>query len=94
MWRRLADDRYASPEDFAEDLAVLDRSLRANRGGRIADGELAAIRRRVELFGFHLAKLDVRLHADELTAAATAHVRRSPPSPTRARVTAQPPWTR
>jgi phosphoenolpyruvate carboxylase len=68
MWRRLADDRYTSPEDFAEDLAVLDRSLRENRGGRIADGELAAIRRRVELFGFHLAKLDVRLHADELSA--------------------------
>ena len=68
MWRRLADDRYAAPEDFAEDLAVLDRSLRANRGARIADGELAALRRRVELFGFHLAKLDVRLHADELAA--------------------------
>ena len=67
MWRRLADDRYASPDDFAEDLAVLDRSLRENRGGRIADGELAAIRRRLELFGFHLAKLDVRLHADELS---------------------------
>ena len=66
MWRRLADDRYASPGDFAEDLAVLDRSLRENRGARIADGALAALRRRVELFGFHLAKLDVRLHADEL----------------------------
>jgi phosphoenolpyruvate carboxylase len=67
MWRRLADDRYAGPDDFATDLDVLDRSLRANRGARIADGELAALRRRVELFGFHLAKLDVRLHANELT---------------------------
>ena len=68
MWRRLDADRYERPEDFAEDLAVLDRSLRANRGARIADAELAALRRRVELFGFHLAKLDVRLHRDELAA--------------------------
>ena len=37
---------------------------RAPQGGaRIADGRLADARRRVELFGFHLAKLDVRLHA-------------------------------
>jgi phosphoenolpyruvate carboxylase len=63
MWRRLDADRYPSLEAFAEDLAVLDRSLRAHRGARIADGSLAALRRRVELFGFHLAKLDVRVHA-------------------------------
>jgi phosphoenolpyruvate carboxylase len=63
MWRRLDADAYPSAEAFAEDLAVLDRSLRANRGGRIADGPLAALRRRVELFGFHLAKLDLRVHA-------------------------------
>jgi len=68
MWRRLDADRYERPEQLADDLAVLDRSLRANRGARIADGELAALRRRVELFGFHLAKLDVRLHRDELAA--------------------------
>jgi phosphoenolpyruvate carboxylase len=63
VWRRLDADRYASADDFAADLAVLDRSLRANRAGRVADGALAALRRRVELFGFHLAKLDVRVHA-------------------------------
>jgi len=68
MWRRLDGDLYDRPEDLAADLAVLDRSLRVNRGGRIADGELAALRRRVELFGFHLAKLDVRVHRDELAA--------------------------
>jgi phosphoenolpyruvate carboxylase len=63
MWRRLDADGYASVDAFADDLAVLDASLRANRGARIADGSLAALRRRVELFGFHLAKLDVRVHA-------------------------------
>ena len=29
----------------------------------IADGSLAALRARVDLFGLHLAKLDVRVHA-------------------------------
>jgi phosphoenolpyruvate carboxylase len=66
MWRRLDADAYATADELAEDLAVIDRSLRANRGARIADGALAALRRRVELFGLHLAKLDVRTHARDL----------------------------
>ncbi|HWX09914.1 MAG TPA: phosphoenolpyruvate carboxylase, partial [Gaiellaceae bacterium] len=66
MWRRLDGDKYESVERFAEDLALLDRSLRDNRGARIADGPLAALRRRVELFGLHLAKLDVRVHARDV----------------------------
>jgi phosphoenolpyruvate carboxylase len=66
MWRRLAADAYESADRFGEDLALLDRSLRANRGARIADGPLASLRRRVELFGLHLAKLDVRVHARDL----------------------------
>jgi phosphoenolpyruvate carboxylase len=71
MWRRLEVDAYPSAEAFAEDLAVLDRSLRASRGDRIADGSLAALRRRVEIFGFQLAKLDLRVHARD----AEEHVR-------------------
>ena len=72
VWRRLrnaledAEPSYTSSAEFAADLDVLDRSLRAGRASRVADGRLAALRRRVELFGFHLAKLDVRVHADEL----------------------------
>ena len=65
MWRRLDADAYDSAERLADDLALLDSSLRAHRGARIADGALAALRRRVELFGLHLAKLDVRVHAHE-----------------------------
>jgi phosphoenolpyruvate carboxylase len=65
MWRRLDADAYESVEDFAADLELLDRSLRAHRGARIADGALASLRRRVEIFGLHLAKLDVRVHARE-----------------------------
>ena len=66
MWRRLDGDKYESVEQFVEDLALLDRSLRDNRGARIADGPLAALRRRVELFGLHLAKLDIRVHARDV----------------------------
>ena len=66
VWHRLVTDAYESAEAFSADLDVLDRSLRANRGARIADGALAALRRRVEIFGFHLAALDVRVHARDL----------------------------
>jgi len=73
VWRKLGNSLedggepgYPSSEEFLTDLDVIDSSLRANRAARIADGRLAALRRRVETFGFHLAKLDVRLHAAEL----------------------------
>jgi phosphoenolpyruvate carboxylase len=72
VWHRLGatiarrPEGYASAAELASDLDVVDRSLRANRGERIAYGRLAALRRRVALFGFHLAKLDVRLHAERL----------------------------
>lgn len=57
---------YGHVHEFVADLEVIDASLRAHRGERIANGRLAALRRRVELFGFHVAKLDVRVHARDL----------------------------
>ena len=63
VWYRLDTDLYEAAGELLADLDVLDRSLRANRGARIADGRLAALRRRVELFGFELAELEVRVHA-------------------------------
>ena len=68
MWWRLGSDGYETPDDLLADLAVLRRSLEANNGERVARGRLAALERRVELFGFHLAKLDIRLHASEVHA--------------------------
>jgi phosphoenolpyruvate carboxylase len=68
VWWRLGNDGYASPRALLDDLDVIDRSLRANRGSRIADGRLADLRTRVEVFGFHLAKLDVRVHASDIAA--------------------------
>jgi phosphoenolpyruvate carboxylase len=73
VWRRLVSELegaggpgYATAGELARDLEIVDASLRGNRGGRVADGRLAALRGRLELFGFHLAKLDVRLHAKAL----------------------------
>jgi phosphoenolpyruvate carboxylase len=66
VWRRLDTGSYRSASELSADLDVVDRSLRANRATRVADGRLAALRHRVELFGFHLAKLDVRVHARDL----------------------------
>ncbi|HEU5213755.1 MAG TPA: phosphoenolpyruvate carboxylase [Gaiellaceae bacterium] len=63
VWWRLRTDDYSSPEAFVADLDLIDASLRAHRGARIAAGALAELRRRVELFGFHIAKLDLRFHA-------------------------------
>src|SRR5262249_15172609 len=60
VWWRLENEGYDSPEAFGADLAVIRRSLEANRGARVAHGPLAALERRIELFGFHVAKLDVR----------------------------------
>jgi phosphoenolpyruvate carboxylase len=65
VWWRLGNDGYASADDLTADLDLIDRSLRAHRGTRIADGKLAELRRRVEIFRFHLARLDLRLHAGE-----------------------------
>jgi phosphoenolpyruvate carboxylase len=83
VWWRLGNEGYASPDELAADLDLIDRSLRANRGTRIADGKLAELRRRVEIFRFHLARLDLRLHAAEAGSAraraaldAVAEVRR------------------
>ena len=72
VWQRLGETLagrpggYESAAGLVADLDLIDRSLRASRGERIADGRLADLRTRVEVFGFHLAKLDVRLHATDL----------------------------
>ena len=66
MWWRLGNDGYGRPEELGADLDVIERSLRAHGGERIAEGRFARLRRGLELFGFHVAKLDVRFHAEEL----------------------------
>ena len=66
IWGLLADDAYEDAGAFTADLDGLDRALRAHGGARIADGSLADLRVRAEVFGLHLATLDLRLHASEV----------------------------
>ena len=66
MWWRLGHDGYGEADELLSDLAVVADSLRAHGGGRIADGRVARLQRIVELFGFHVAKVDVRIHARDL----------------------------
>jgi phosphoenolpyruvate carboxylase len=54
---------YADPAEFAADLDALSDSLLRNGGTRVARGRLRALRRGVEVFGFHLAPLDMRQHS-------------------------------
>jgi phosphoenolpyruvate carboxylase len=51
---------YVTVKEFKADLDVLDRSLIANNSGVIARGRLRLLRRAVDCFGFHLARLDIR----------------------------------
>ncbi len=55
--------KYASPEEFLSDLYLVERSLRTHSADRLADTHLKKLIRQVELFGFYLAKLDVRQHS-------------------------------
>ena len=70
-------DYYSSAELVAE-LEMLQRSLRAHQGESIADGSLRRLLRRAAAFGFHLATLDIREHADKHHSALAALYRRLP----------------
>jgi phosphoenolpyruvate carboxylase len=51
---------YSGTAEFLEDLFTIRESLVQNGGLRVADGGLRDLIRQAEVFGFHLAKLDVR----------------------------------
>jgi len=77
---RLTAPAYADVADFLADLNVVDASLRADRGARLADGRLGMLIRAVTCFGFHLFTVDLRQNAEvhervihELLAKAGAH---------------------
>lgn len=56
---------YVDSYEYLHDLRIIDRSLRENGGSYLADGNLSRLIRQVEIFGYHLATLDVRQHRDE-----------------------------
>ncbi|HEY2509584.1 MAG TPA: phosphoenolpyruvate carboxylase [Polyangiaceae bacterium] len=54
---------YASAAELLEDLRILERSLSEHRGAHAGLDDVRALSRQVEVFGFHLARLDVRVPA-------------------------------
>ncbi|WP_432822329.1 phosphoenolpyruvate carboxylase [Trichloromonas sp.] len=56
-------EAYPNEEAFARDLQLLDDSLRACGGRRLADQLVEPLRRRLTTFGFYLHTLDIRQHA-------------------------------
>jgi len=55
---------YEGPQQFLRDLKLISASLKANRGFHAGWGNVQRLIRRVETFGFHLATLDLRQHAE------------------------------
>ncbi|NEN83750.1 phosphoenolpyruvate carboxylase [Paenibacillus elgii] len=66
-----AGKKYNNPQQFKEDLLIIERSLRNHYADYIADAYVQKLIRQAELFGFHLASLDVRQHSKEHEAAMT-----------------------
>jgi phosphoenolpyruvate carboxylase len=55
---------YATHAELGADLDIVDASLTANRATPLARGRLRRLRRAVDVFGFHLAGIDLRQNAD------------------------------
>jgi len=55
---------YDNAQAFLADLQMIDRSLRAHHAGVLADWRVRPLMRAVQVFGFHLATLDLRQSSD------------------------------
>ena len=58
-------DPYASAAEFGADLAVIERSLHSHHAGALVAPRLAPLQRAVQVFGFHLATVDLRQSSDQ-----------------------------
>ena len=56
---------YASAEEFLADLQVIEASLRSHHAEALAAQRLHPLIRAVEVFGFHLATVDLRQSSDK-----------------------------
>ncbi|MFT4192446.1 MAG: phosphoenolpyruvate carboxylase [Comamonas sp.] len=69
---------YPLAEDFLADLLTIRTSLRANHAGALVAQRLGPLLRAVEVFGFHLATVDLRQSSDKheaVVAELLAHAR-------------------
>jgi phosphoenolpyruvate carboxylase len=58
-----APSSYRTAADFEHDLVLIQMSLKANRGERLAHTYISSLLRKIRKFGFHLHTLDIRQHA-------------------------------
>ncbi len=56
---------YVSAEEFLADLRVIEASLRSHHGDALAQERLHPLIRAVQVFGFHLATVDLRQSSDK-----------------------------
>jgi phosphoenolpyruvate carboxylase len=56
---------YATAAQFAAELDLIARGLEAQGAGLLGEGRLRTLRRKVSVFGFHLAPIDLRQSSDE-----------------------------
>jgi phosphoenolpyruvate carboxylase len=58
-------DPYVNPEELLADLRTIEASLKANHAEALIAPRLAPLMRAVQVFGFHLATLDLRQSSDQ-----------------------------
>ena len=56
---------YATAQEFLADLRVIEESLRSHQGSALIAERLHPLLRAVEVFGFHLATVDLRQSSDQ-----------------------------
>ncbi len=56
---------YTTPEELLQDLQVIERSLGTHHAQALVGPRLAPLKRAVQVFGFHLATLDLRQSSDK-----------------------------
>jgi phosphoenolpyruvate carboxylase len=65
MWHERSENplKYENVKQLLDDLCLIRESLAQNKGQQLARGQFQRLIRAVEVFGFHLATLDIRQHA-------------------------------
>ncbi|MFY9511770.1 MAG: phosphoenolpyruvate carboxylase [Rubrivivax sp.] len=58
-------DPYADAREFLADLRIVERSLKSHHAAALIAPRLAPLMRAVQVFGFHLATLDLRQSSDQ-----------------------------
>lgn len=56
---------YSAPAEFVAELRIIADSLRAHHGGLLLGARLSPLIRAAEVFGFHLASIDLRQSSDK-----------------------------